>query len=655
MAFSDNNPNSGNTLTSYEKLKATEKYLAKMNDVLSTMDEISRIKRANGDKDADSDEIGGYKRSSVVKLVSELEKQREMLLSAIEREKNEAVAAKEKELSVKEKEIEELKAREAARTEKDKSELLSKKEAELAEKERELMRLRAERAAHEEKLSREQKEKQEAIRARDEALKAKEEALKMQAALALREQELATLAPAKNDNAVTSFRKGDNALAIEGLYTGLSMDIEKMRDDILQEMKYSYKQDISIYDDLAEKIESIKTIDANTLEEGLKPLQVLNTLDEKLNALQTVDYDCIVEKVSEKLTETKIDYDVLAERVAALMTSYAENAISPKMQLSAIEQRLEEMQYALSGIMSVKQMPEFRKLDPMVEEYLRTLSYDTIPDILILSDEIRKKANRHIAGGNTLRGEGMLADLGARLRNVALGGYGALVVIEDTIKTHSLPKTLSDEAFAEFKEACAELERSPAVCGDELVGKVVRTKKALLNDVDLAQFDNDTMGELLEIFAEIPAGELPSETTIVNIGALKKELMSFNLSYFVELEPVAAQPEKTDNVDTQAILEAISNIKIPEAVAIVSQPVAAAKEPTESKLEEVKKDSPNVRVKKARVLRPAVSSKDNKTEKVVQPLRVVRRSIKASEENPDALSKALVGQVAQKIANSMIK
>ena len=213
-----------------------------------------------------------------------------------------------------------MKAREAARTEKDKSELLSKKEAELAEKERELMRLRAERAAHEEKLSREQKEKQEAIRARDEALKAKEEALKMQAALALREQELATLAPTKNDNAVTSFRKGDNALAIEGLYTGLSMDIEKMRDDILQEMKYSYKQDISIYDDLAEKIESIKTIDANTLEEGLKPLQVLNTLDEKLNALQTVDYDCIVEKVSEKLTETKIDYDVLAERVAALMT-----------------------------------------------------------------------------------------------------------------------------------------------------------------------------------------------------------------------------------------------------------------------------------------------------------------------------------------------
>lgn len=152
------------------------------------------------------------------------------------------------------------------------------------------------------------------------------------------------------------------------------------------------------------------------------------------------------------------------------------------------------------------------------------------------------------------------------------------------------------------------------------------------------------MGELLEIFAEIPAGELPSETTIVNIGALKKELMSFNLSYFVELEPVAAQPEKTDNVDTQAILEAISNIKIPEAVAIVSQPAAAAKEPTESKLEEVKKDSPNVRVKKARVLRPAVSSKDNKTEKVVQPRAWCAAVSRRAKKIPTRFPKRLWGR-----------
>lgn len=131
--------------------------------------------------------------------------------------------------------------------------------------------------------------------------------------------------------------------------------------------------------------------------------------------------------------------------------------------------------------------------------------------------------------------------------------------------------------------------------------------------------------------------------------------MSFNLSYFVELEPVAAQPKRRTTWIRRPFWRPFLISRSPRRSQSVSQPVAAAKEPTESKLEEVKKDSPNVRVKKARVLRPAVSSKDNKTEKVVQPLRVVRRSIKASEENPDALSKALVGQVAQKIANSMIK
>ena len=118
MALSDNmKANNGNTMTSYDKLKATEKYLLKMKDVLSTMDEITRIKRANGAADAESDEVGGYKRSSVVKLISELEKQRDMLLSDIEKEKQAAISAKDKQLSAQEKE---------------KREALAKKDAELA-------------------------------------------------------------------------------------------------------------------------------------------------------------------------------------------------------------------------------------------------------------------------------------------------------------------------------------------------------------------------------------------------------------------------------------------------------------------------------------------------------------------------------------------
>jgi len=604
MAFSEKNKQN---LSIEDKLKATDKYIAKMKGILATMDEIAQIKRAKGDTTADSDVVGGYKRSSIVKLISELEKQREQLISELDENTRKAIQERDAKLKAQE---DELKAKNAQ-------------------------------------------------------LKAKEDELKAQKdAIALRDREL----PNRNDNVVTSFKKGDNALAIEGLYTGLSMDIEKLRDDILQEMKYSYKQDIAIYDDLSEKIDAIKAVDASALEEGLKPLQAM---EEKLNALQVIDYDVLAEKMNSKLAEGKIDYDILAERVATVMTVYAESMILPKTQLNSIEQRLEEMQHTLSGIMNVKQMPEFRKLDLLIEEYLRTLSYENIPDLLILANEIRITANRHIAGGNALRGEGMLADLGIRLKSVVMSGYNALVVVEDAIKTHSLPQVLSAETFAEFKDACGELERSPAVCSDEIINRVVRAKKALFNDIEASQFDNETMQELLEILAEVPEGEIPAESTITNIVALKKEIMNFNLYYFVDLVPVIAEPEKSAPVDTQAILNAIAGIKLPEVVtayapapetnevenqtenqAVAESAIAATSEMT---LAEAKQAVPAVRVKKQKIMRPGVSSKDNKMEKTNQPLRTVRRSLKTTDDNPNALSKELVGQVAQKIANSMIK
>ena len=66
MPSVNKNENIGGGLSAYEKLRATDKYLAKMREVLSTMDDISRIKRSKGEPDADADEVGGYKRSSVL-------------------------------------------------------------------------------------------------------------------------------------------------------------------------------------------------------------------------------------------------------------------------------------------------------------------------------------------------------------------------------------------------------------------------------------------------------------------------------------------------------------------------------------------------------------------------------------------------------------
>lgn len=558
------------------------------------MDDISRIKRSKGEPDADADEVGGYKRSSVLKLISELEKQREMLVAELD--KTNAGAS--------------VKDRESA-------------------------------AVNENA----EKELQEAYRAKEEELKARE------AMLARREKEMFS----RSDSAVASFRKGDNALVIESVYNGLSLDLEKMRDDILQELKYGYKQDMSIYDDLAEKIESLKTADFSALEESLKPLhtldeklnalQVLNGLDEKLKALQTVDLTVLAEKMP---APAALDYDVLAERVAALMAPYAAStAVPAQAQLKEIERRIDEVQITLAAVTNVRQTPELRKLDALLDDYKKTLTYNNMPDILILCNEIRLKASRHIAGGNVLRGEGMLADLDERISNVYVSGSAALVVIEDAIKTHDLPDMCDNEAYVDFKNACAKLERSPAVCGRATVEHVVQTKKELLQDIRLAEKDERTKRDLFKIFESVPERDLPDADAVAQINALKKDLMSFSLAYFVDFEPVASQPEKYDNVDTQKILSAISDIKLPETVTIARRmPDEIRTIAMSEDLIEAKQASPSVRVKKPRVLRPAVSSKDGKTEHVAQPLRVVHRSIRAVNENPEALSNVLTDQIA---------
>ena len=74
----------------------------------------------------------------------------------------------------------------------------------------------------------------------------------------------------------------------------------------------------------------------------------------------------------------------------------------------------------------------------------------------------------------------------------------------------------------------------------------------------------------------------------------------------------------------------------------------------QNKLEELSKNKQAAAVKKPRQLRPAVSAKDNKLEKTDQPLRIVHRKI-ALEGQSESLSKQVVDELAQKIANSMVK
>ena len=579
-----------------------------MRGILSAMDEIDAMRAKRGE--APSDEYNGYKRSVVVKFVAEIEKQKESILAEI------------------------------ARAESDRGEK-ERAQAELARLNKEREQADAAR---------------EKMRAENERRNA-ERALEQNKALNELSQKVDSIAITPQDSAVASFRKGDLSLAVEGMYAGLSMDIEKMRDDVLQELKYSYKQDMAIYDDLSAKIDAIKSVDTTALEESIRPIGAsLTSLDEKLNAIQPIDYNRLAECVAEKVVTGGIDYDALAKHVVTLMAgagvgAAAGAALRPDSataaDIAAVERKLDNLADTLNGAVSVKHMPEFRKLDSLIAQYLRTLSYDLIPDLLLVANRAKDDANRYIVSGNVLRGETMLSDLRVRLSRVNVWGAAAVTAVADAVVQNNLPVTYSAEALETFKTAASEFEQGPALPSDESVRKLIDAKNAFFFDTDMEALDRDTLAELMEMREEI-GSETPERGQIDNLTELKKELMSFNLSYFIDFSPVQQEAkENAPTVDTQVILDAISRISVsaPQAVAVET-------ENTQEKLNAIPRASAP---KKPRVLRPAVSSKDNKVEKSEQPLRVTRRKLPVGEENPDALSRQLVGEIAERIANSRLK
>ena len=591
-----------------ERLRTTDKYLTEMRGILSAMDEIDAMRAKRGE--APSDEYNGYKRSVVVKFVAEIEKQKESILAEI------------------------------ARAESDRGEK-ERAQAELARLNKEREQADAAR---------------EKMRAENERRNA-ERALEQNKALNELSQKVDSIAITPQDSAVASFRKGDLSLAVEGMYAGLSMDIEKMRDDVLQELKYSYKQDMAIYDDLSAKIDAIKSVDTTALEESIRPIGAsLTSLDEKLNAIQPIDYNRLAECVAEKVVTGGIDYDALAKHVVTLMAgagvgAAAGAALRPDSataaDIAAVERKLDNLADTLNGAVSVKHMPEFRKLDSLIAQYLRTLSYDLIPDLLLVANRAKDDANRYIVSGNVLRGETMLSDLRVRLSRVNVWGAAAVTAVADAVVQNNLPVTYSAEALETFKTAASEFEQGPALPSDESVRKLIDAKNAFFFDTDMEALDRDTLAELMEMREEI-GSETPERGQIDNLTELKKELMSFNLSYFIDFSPVQQEAkENAPTVDTQVILDAISRISVsaPQAVAVET-------ENTQEKLNAIPRASAP---KKPRVLRPAVSSKDNKVEKSEQPLRVTRRKLPVGEENPDALSRQLVGEIAERIANSRLK
>ena len=669
--MADTVQNNANPVSLVDRLNSTDKYLAEMRNVLASMDEIDEVRRKRGEPI--TDEYGGYKRSSVTKMVTGLERQRESILNSIRAEEQKRAALEARQEA-------ERKAREAQR-------LKQEQEA----------KARAEREARE-KAERDRQQQNERLAAMERSLQVSEE--RRLAEIKKQEEE------SNSTNPLVQFRRGDASLVLESMYDSLAMDIEKIRDDVLQEMKYAYKQDMAIYDDLtsliestkkenqesmeaavgtlSEKLDSISRVDydqiADTVAEKITPVdygQIADTVAEKITP---VDYDQIADTVAEKITPvdygqladnvaeklvTGIDYDTLARHIVDIMGAQQpqpealpapEPAPAPE-NLESMERKIDDLQSILQGAVSVKQMPEFKRLDSLISDYLQSGSYDLIPDILIAADAAKNLACRYIVSGNTLRGETMLSDIRMRLSRVIVSGSDALLAVSDAIATHGLPVVYPAEALEGYRNACIEFEQSSAVPQDEPTTSLLLAKKALFNDKDMEEQDTQTMEEVLHL-RESLGGEQPDAEQVDTFQKYKKDLMAFDLSPFIDLTaPLPGETAPGSAADTQAILDAIAELKRGQQVYVVPvQESAESGEPKgEVKMAQTVPYRP-VTPKKKRPLRPAVSSKDNVVAKTEQPLRTVKRKIDVSSgKNSDEISQKVADDLASRLAKNTTK
>ena len=190
----------GKNLSAEEQLRAADRELAQLRDVLASMDEIDALRKREGKPE--TCEYGGYRRADVTAMVAELEARRRELLSEISRGGGPESAAD---------------------------------------------------------------------------------------CAAVRER--VTLSD-----------------ALERLYAAVSGNIERAKTEVLQELKYSCRQDTAIYAQLSARI------------------------------------DAIADKVAQKVLAAGIDYDALARCILANMTNRDDKAT-----IAAMEKRIEELEAALAA------------------------------------------------------------------------------------------------------------------------------------------------------------------------------------------------------------------------------------------------------------------------------------------------------------------
>ena len=144
-------------------------------------------------------------------------------------------------------------------------------------------------------------------------------------------------------------RGNETALMIEGLYNGLSYDLQKMKKELMNELKYNALQASSLYQAVQKETGSATETNAQTAQSMVRELKYgyqqnqmiyeslsgiltddvltkLETVEGKVEVLEEIDKALaeIKEKLDELASRTETDYTAIAEKVAEVLPAQEE-------------------------------------------------------------------------------------------------------------------------------------------------------------------------------------------------------------------------------------------------------------------------------------------------------------------------------------------
>lgn len=386
-------------------------------------------------------------------------------------------------------------------------------------------------------------------------------------------------------------RGNETALMIEGLYNGIAYDLQKMKKELMNELKYNALQASSLYQSVQKETDSATEANAQTIQSMVRELKYgyqqnqmiyeslssvltddvlskLGTIEGKVELLEQIDgalaeikekidefisrpqpdYDSIAETVKEKVVEAlpvqeEIDYDKITE------------SVTEKTESSLVAHNKEILD-AVAAIPVAENVDYARIVEEVSEKVLEKLR-DSLP-----------KETESEAGSETVAIDYDRIIYGAAEKVVESLPYPEKVdyrrIDENFLKAAESVKTPAlDEEILAANVASAVAQAISEMDTDTLAEAVA--SKIVLPEAHAEEIDYDKLSDM--IVAKLPAPEQPEEIDYERLA----ETIIARMPAPVEPEPLdyekladAVAARMSETIDYERISETIAE-KIPES------------------------------------------------------------------------------------------